>query len=156
MSVIASQPFYVIAVRMMAQFVGRETQYPDILGSAVHIFTEQGLVGLYQGLVPRLTGELMYIIVSSTLIFTVNTLLTKDAILRLLFAGGSHYVASNVTCLFRVISTCMAVTGSGLKAARRPHMPHFEDWADCWNQLSQKNRPRFKTFKKSTALPMVN
>ena len=125
MSVIASQPFYVIAVRMMAQFVGRETQYPDILGSAVHIFTEQGLVGLYQGLVPRLTGELMYIIVSSTLIFTVNTLLTKDAILRLLFAGGSHYVPRKchvpVSCNLN-LHGCHRLWTQG----RRRHLAHVD------------------------------
>ena len=114
-SVIATQPFYVIAVRMMAQFVGRETKYSDIFDSAMHIFIEQGLAGFYQGLVPRLTGELLFVIVSSTLIFTVNTLVTKDETLRLLLACGTRYVAASVTCLFRVLSTCMAVTGSGLK-----------------------------------------
>lgn len=44
-SAIASQPFYVIAVRTMGQFVGRETSYKSLFQSIAYIFENEGITG---------------------------------------------------------------------------------------------------------------
>lgn len=49
-STIASQPFYVIAVRTMGQFVGRETSYKTIVQSITHIYENEGISGRSSGL----------------------------------------------------------------------------------------------------------
>ena len=44
-SAVASQPFYVVAVRTMGQFVGRETSYKTLLQSIKHIYQNEGIPG---------------------------------------------------------------------------------------------------------------
>lgn len=42
---VISSPFHVISIRMMAQFVGRETKYTSIFGSIVQIYKDEGILG---------------------------------------------------------------------------------------------------------------
>lgn len=42
---VISSPFHVISIRMMAQFVGRETKYSSIFGSIVQIYKDEGILG---------------------------------------------------------------------------------------------------------------
>lgn len=44
-SAIIYSPFHVISIRMMAQFVGRETKYDSIFGSIIQIWKEEGILG---------------------------------------------------------------------------------------------------------------
>lgn len=44
-SAIIYSPFHVISVRMMAQFVGKETKYDSIFGSVVQIWKDEGIFG---------------------------------------------------------------------------------------------------------------
>ena len=43
--VLATQPFTVLAVRSMAQFVGKEDKYRGILGSISEVLNENGILG---------------------------------------------------------------------------------------------------------------
>lgn len=45
-SAVASHPFYVIAVRSMGQFVGRETSYKSVLQSIGFIYENEGVAGM--------------------------------------------------------------------------------------------------------------
>jgi mitochondrial carrier len=45
---VISSPFHVISIRMMAQFVGRETKYSSIFGSIVQIYKDEGVLGKCQ------------------------------------------------------------------------------------------------------------
>lgn len=58
--------FRVISMRMMAQFIGRENKYKSVLGSILQIYKDEGFLGFFVGLGPRLTFDLTCIIVAST------------------------------------------------------------------------------------------
>lgn len=50
------------------------------------------------------------------------------------------FIATAVTYPFQVVSNCIAITGSGLKAGSPPHMPIYNSWIDCWTDLSRQNQ----------------
>ena len=43
--VLVTQPFTVVAVRTMAQFVGKEDKYTGVFGGITEILNENGIVG---------------------------------------------------------------------------------------------------------------
>lgn len=69
---IISSPFHVISIRMMAQFVGRETKYTSILGSIVQIYKDEGILGFFSGVIPRLLFDVTCVIVASTATYLVG------------------------------------------------------------------------------------
>ncbi|XP_065582995.1 mitochondrial carrier homolog 2-like isoform X2 [Artemia franciscana] len=71
-SVIASQPFMVVATRMCGQFVGREKLYKGILPSVREIFSREGIQGFFAGMTPRLIGEVLALVISGSAAFAVN------------------------------------------------------------------------------------
>lgn len=70
-TVIAS-PFHVISLRMMAQFIGRETKYTSIFGSVVQIYKDEGILGFFSGLIPRLLCEVTCVVVASTASYMIG------------------------------------------------------------------------------------
>lgn len=69
---VISSPFHVISIRMMAQFIGRETKYDSILGSIVQIYKDEGILGFFSGLIPRLLFDVTCVIVASTATYLVG------------------------------------------------------------------------------------
>ncbi|XP_067002548.1 mitochondrial carrier homolog 2 [Anabrus simplex] len=139
-AIITSQPFTVIAVRMMAQFVGGETKYSGIFGSIRTIYQENGIGGFFSGVIPRILGDITSLAISTTLTFAINHYLVDDRDIRTYVSASMNFVASAVTYPFQLVSTCMAVTNSGLVAGKPPHMPIYSSWTDCWSHLSRTNQ----------------
>lgn len=139
-AIIASQPFTVIAVRMMAQFVGGENKYSGILCSIKEVYNENGLFGFFSGVVPRILGEVASLIIASSLTFVINAYLVDDHDLRTYTSASMTFIAGAITYPFQVVSNCMAVTNSGLTAGRPPQMPLYISWTDCWSNLSHMNQ----------------
>lgn len=69
---VISSPFHVISVRMMAQFVGRETKYDSLFGSITQIFKDEGILGFFSGLIPRLLFDVTCVVVASTATYMVG------------------------------------------------------------------------------------
>lgn len=69
---IISSPFHVISIRMMAQFIGRETKYTTILGSIVQIYKDEGISGFFSGLIPRLLFDVTCVVIASTATYLVG------------------------------------------------------------------------------------
>lgn len=67
---------------MMAQFIGRETKYNSVLGSLIDVYREEGLSGLWSGLLPRIYGEILRIWVAATIAFMINTYVIEDPTVR--------------------------------------------------------------------------
>lgn len=139
-AIVASQPFTVIAVRMMAQFVGGENKYCGIFSSIREIFHENGILGFFSGIVPRILGEITSAIIASTLTFIINSYLVNDKDLKKFTAASMAFIAGTITYPFQVVSNCMAVNNSGLIAGMPPHMPVYTSWIHCWSHLSQTNQ----------------
>lgn len=138
--IIVSHPLDVITLRMMAQFVGRETKYNGLFRSFGEVYRENGLMGYYAGLVPRLIGNAAVIILVSTSTYLINKYLISDSEIKTYTASTMRFIATTVTYPFLVVSHCMAVNNCGLTAGLPPHMPIYNSWMDCWSNLRSYNQ----------------
>ncbi|CAG5081519.1 Similar to MTCH2: Mitochondrial carrier homolog 2 (Pongo abelii) [Cotesia congregata] len=112
--IVACHPLDVIAIRMMAQFVG--------------------------GLVPRLIANVSTIALVSYSTYLINKYLVHDRESMSYVSALMTLLSTTVTYPFLVVYNCMAVTNSGLAAGEPPHMPIYSSWVDCWRHLSMTNQ----------------
>ncbi|XP_046735414.1 mitochondrial carrier homolog 2-like [Diprion similis] len=139
-AIVASHPFDVITLRMIAQFVGGETKYNGLVGSIIQIYRQNGISGYFAGLVPRLIGNIASLILASTATYAINKYIIQDREMRSYTAASMTFVASAITYPFLVVSHCMAVNDSGLAAGYPPQMPIYESWIRCWAHLAANNQ----------------
>ncbi|XP_064629035.1 mitochondrial carrier homolog 2-like isoform X2 [Lineus longissimus] len=135
--VIISQPFHVIMIRSMAQFVGRETVYNGVFSSIGEIWQKEGIVGFFSGLLPRLLCEAVTVWLSSLVCYVVNTYVIEDKDMKSYTNAACGLLVTHLTYPFTLVGNCMAVSGSGLKAGHPPFMPVYSDWYDCWSHLNR-------------------
>lgn len=133
--VVISQPFHVISVRMMAQFVGREKIYSGVWGSIREIWSQEGIFGFFTGFVPRLMCDLGCLIIASSATYLASKYLIREKEGRIYFSSISQFVVSSMFYPYHVVSTCMIVNGSRLKAGNLPNMEPYHDWRDCYAKL---------------------
>jgi len=134
----ASYPLHVVTIRTMAQFVGREIEYSSIWKALVEIYNNDGILGFFKGLFPRLIGDVIYVVISATVIFAFTTqfgdIQGMDRVSTL--TGGM--VANSFAYQYQVVATNMAVNNSGLALGSRPYAKKsYESWYDCWKTLGQ-------------------
>lgn len=166
-------------VREIAQIVGRETKYPNVLSAILRIGDEEGPRGFFAGLIPYLVADYLVIWLSAglrygaerimqeykvrrrTLIKTLASQLqvdepndeaskkaAKDTRFMLNFA--IPFVANSFSYPFSVVSTVLAVSGSGfvflllpasvsylfsLVVSLLPYSPSFVHWQDTYDYL---------------------
>ncbi|KAG0427058.1 hypothetical protein HPB47_025875 [Ixodes persulcatus] len=135
-ALVCAQPFNVVTVRCMAQFVGREEKYAGIFSSIGEIYREEGIMGLFSGLVPRLIGEVLTIWFANTIAFVINAYIVQDKTLQSYISATTMFLSSSVTYPFTLVGTVMAVSGSSLQAGTPPAMPVYPSWTECWRHLS--------------------
>uniref|UniRef100_A0A8D1C2B4 Mitochondrial carrier 2 n=1 Tax=Sus scrofa TaxID=9823 RepID=A0A8D1C2B4_PIG len=68
-----THPFHVITLRSMVQFIGRESKYCGLCDSIVTIYREEGILGFFAGLIPRLLGDIISLWLCNSLAYLVNT-----------------------------------------------------------------------------------
>lgn len=136
--IIVTHPFNVISLRMMAQFIGRESTYTSILGSIVEIYKHEGIFGFFSGVIPKLLCDLACVTLTSTTVFLVNKYLIRDRDTRQYCASFTQFVFSSLLYPLQVVSSCMAISGSGLSAGQPPIMPIYKNWSDCWSDLQAR------------------
>ncbi|XP_050733643.1 mitochondrial carrier homolog 2-like [Eriocheir sinensis] len=136
-AILVSQPFHVIAVRCMAEFVGEEGQYTSVFTAVGIIYKEEGIKGFFCGLIPRLLCDLTALWLGKTLAHIINNYLLEDRDLKQYVSASMNFLASAMTYPLQVVSNCMAVSGSGLTAGSPPNMPIFSGWLDCYSHLRQ-------------------
>ncbi|CAH0547542.1 unnamed protein product [Brassicogethes aeneus] len=139
-AIIVSQPFHVITVRIMAQFVGRESKYVGILGSIREVYQQNGVLGFFSGLIPRLLGDVISLLLASSLTYALNTYLVEEKEMQVYTSATMSFLATAITYPFQVVSNCMSVSNSGLMAGSPNFMPHYGSWVDCWRDLSSRNQ----------------
>ncbi|KAJ8985552.1 hypothetical protein NQ317_019936 [Molorchus minor] len=139
-AIVISQPFHVITVRMMAQFIGRETKYNGIFSSVKEIYQQNGVLGFFGGLIPRLLGDICSLLLASGLTYAINHYFVEERELKVYTSATMTFLATAITYPFQVVSNCMAVTNSGLMAGSPRYMPHYSSWLDCWADLASRNQ----------------
>lgn len=135
--IICSQPFHVIMIRQMAQFVGGEKEYDGLFSSITEIYHNDGISGYFAGIIPRLIGEVFTIWLSNFIAHLVNKYLIESKEMKSYTAAATGLVISHITYPFTLVGNIMAVTGAELVVSKPPKMPIFANWRDCWRNLSE-------------------
>lgn len=138
--VVVSQPLQVITVRAIAEFVGGEQKYAadftgGLLSGVVSTVNENGILGLWSGLIPRLVGELSMVAVASSITFLINTYVLQDNEMNKFTGNFANLISQSLFYPFQVVGNCMVVSRSGLAAGYPPFMPMYINWLDCFSHL---------------------
>ncbi|NXY83840.1 MTCH2 protein, partial [Alcedo cyanopectus] len=161
---LVTHPFHVITLRCMVQFIGRETKYSGTLSSFATIYREEGILGFFAGLIPRLLGDILSLWLCNMLAYLINTYALENGGLggvrggpaqgsELLFVlpqvstmaemksysqAVTGFFASMLTYPFVLVSNLMAVNNCGLSGSLLPYAPTYSSWLDCWRQLHRE------------------
>lgn len=154
-ALVVSYPLQVISLRLVAQHVNNETVYTNVLQGLVRIAREEGVQGLYAGLVPRLLSEAAFITSMGLLTFALAKInIPNENMLGLenepeqkkaaTLSFFRHALASPIALYFffpfRTVHVVMAVNGARrLAVASQPWSPHFESWVDALQYLYYLN-----------------
>ena len=143
--IIASHPFYVMCLRAIVQFVGRETMYDGILPAIREIWCQDGVMGFFSGLIPRMVYETTAFCLSYAVSSLIEFLLaqygdnedkeTGNQLSEVQVQLFSSYVGTWIAYPFQLIAALMAVNNCGLQATQPPAIPVFTGAYDCWSYL---------------------
>jgi carrier protein len=141
--ILVSHPLHVVTVRCMIQFIGREETYGGIFSSLVEIYRNDGILGFFAGIVPRMIGEIITVWATNFLAKMMNRYLVEEKDMKSYTAAACGLVVGHFTYPLTLVTNIMAVNGSGLAGASPPKMPRYENWIDCYSHLvsiGQKKR----------------
>lgn len=138
-SVLVSQPFHVIMLRSMAQFIGKEEIYCGLWSASKEIYNHDGVLGFFAGIIPRLIGEVGLIVFTNVLSTIANRYLVDDnEDLQSWTPIICVQLVKSFTYQFTLTGNIMAINGSGLAAAYKPYMPVYANWIDCKQHLKKQ------------------
>ncbi|VDP91144.1 unnamed protein product [Echinostoma caproni] len=84
--VAVSYPFQVIMIRQMAEFLGSDGSYSNLLLAIPRMIKQEGILSLFNGLIPRLMGEIVTVWLISCFVYVLNQSLSS-------FFGTDHLSA---------------------------------------------------------------
>ncbi|KAJ6641580.1 Mitochondrial carrier like 2 [Pseudolycoriella hygida] len=134
-AVTLAQPFQVITVRMMAEFIGNETTYKTIWSSIKEIWNTEGISGFFSGFVPKMLCEVSIVIIASSVTYIVKRRITRDHEGSDYIGTFTNFAVASFLYPLHVVSTCMKITGTKMIAGQSPHMPLYSNWMQCWRDL---------------------
>jgi len=153
---VVSRPFTVIMVREIAQLIGGENKYTTGFSSLFAIGYEEGPKGFFAGLVSSLIAEGIIIWGGFAVRYALERALQRAELeeattakknddknekhgsikeARTLMNFVVPYFVNSFAYPFQVVSTVMALTGSGLAVSLLPYSPAFDHWADAYDYL---------------------
>ncbi|NXR90703.1 MTCH2 protein, partial [Hypocryptadius cinnamomeus] len=162
-----THPFHVITLRCMVQFIGRETKYSGTLSAFATIYREEGILGFFAGLIPRLLGDILSLWLCNMLAYLINTYALENGVgpapgsgppprfggiqvllllpqvstmteMKSYSQAVTGFFASMLTYPFVLVSNLMAVNNCGLAGGLLPYAPTYSSWLDCWSQLHRE------------------
>ncbi|XP_055776687.1 mitochondrial carrier homolog 2 [Salvelinus fontinalis] len=138
---IVTHPFHVITLRCMVQFIGRETKYSGVFDSIVTVYKNEGVLGFFAGLIPRLLGDVLSLWICNMLAHFINTYAIDDSMshtgeIKNCSQAVTGFLASMLTYPFVLVSNLMAVNDCGLAGGLPPYASIYPTWVDCWSHLS--------------------
>ncbi|KAH8238570.1 hypothetical protein KR032_010172, partial [Drosophila birchii] len=137
-SVALTHPFYVLMVRQVAQFVGRETVYEGLWRSLMNILEADGVAGLYAGVVPLFLGEWAIMAGTNAASHLFHRLVPMNFDQQQYNGVIIQMVVSKLVYPLHVTAACMAATGAPLSACEPPRMPLYNHWIDCLADLQAR------------------
>lgn len=159
-AVVFTQPFHVMGLRCMAQFIGGETRYSswNVFQNSVEIYQTDGLSGFFSGLIPRLLFEASTIVLTNTIAYLIRTYVFHEKDVESLVDLFASLVASGMSYPLSVVSTVSCVTGSRLVAGQPPRMVVYTSWIEAFKHLYENNelkRGSSSFFRIYTAKPSI-
>ncbi|EZA60416.1 Mitochondrial carrier-like protein [Ooceraea biroi] len=153
-AIVMSHPLEVVSLRMMAQFVGRETKYSGVFSSILEIYKENGILGYYAGLIPRLIGSAAVIVLAGISTYAINTYIIQEPAMKTYTASTmkrhTHIICTILHIIFKNYPLVFygrkfniftdIVRNHRLVAGLPPHMPIYKNWMHCWSHLSSHNQ----------------
>ncbi|CAD7680165.1 unnamed protein product [Nyctereutes procyonoides] len=138
-----THPFHVITLRSMAQFIGRESRYRGLYDSIVTIYREEGILGCFAGLIPRLLGDIVSLWLCNSLAYLINTYALDSRVstiseMKRYSQAVTGFFVSMLTHPFVLVSNLMAVNNCGLAGGSPPYSPIYTSWTDCWCMLQKE------------------
>uniref|UniRef100_A0AAQ4PYN7 Mitochondrial carrier 1 n=1 Tax=Gasterosteus aculeatus aculeatus TaxID=481459 RepID=A0AAQ4PYN7_GASAC len=120
-----------------------QTSLSKVVKEVRTIFKEEGLAGIYVGLVPHVAGEVLFLWCCNLLAHIINTYAVDESFsqasaIRSYTKFVMGIAVSVLTYPFMLVADLMAVNNCGLAAGLPPHSPIFKSWRHCWNHLSNK------------------
>ncbi|XP_059368906.1 mitochondrial carrier homolog 2-like [Carassius carassius] len=140
---IVTHPFHVITLRCMVQFIGREAKYSGVFDSILTIYREDGILGFFAGLIPRLLGDVLSLWICNMLAHFINTYAIDDSTshtgeIKNCSQAVTGFFASMLTYPFVLVSNLMAVNNCGLAGGLPPYAAIYPNWLHCWGHLSRE------------------
>ncbi|XP_052457609.1 mitochondrial carrier homolog 2-like [Carassius gibelio] len=140
---IVTHPFHVITLRCMVQFIGREAKYSGVFDSILTIYREDGILGFFAGLIPRLLGDVLSLWICNMLAHFINTYAIDDSTshtgeIKNCSQAVTGFFASMLTYPFVLVSNLMAVNNCGLAGGLPPYAAVYPNWLHCWGHLSRE------------------
>ncbi|XP_035916857.1 mitochondrial carrier homolog 2 [Anopheles stephensi] len=133
--VVISHPFHVVSIRMMAQFIGREHIYDGLFSSIKEIWVHEGIRGFFSGLIPRLWMDFWCMTITTGITYLFAKYVGANKTMCGHVNTIAHFSVTSMLYPYHVVSTCMAVQGSRLKAGNPPMMDHYINWRHCHARL---------------------
>uniref|UniRef100_A0A0N5A6I2 Uncharacterized protein n=1 Tax=Parastrongyloides trichosuri TaxID=131310 RepID=A0A0N5A6I2_PARTI len=149
-AMIISRPLAVLFVRNVAQIIGGENKYTNLIGDIFKIGREEGLRGLFAGLAVSIVGTSLIVTVQHVVSFTIErgllTLpptegetederITKIKKTYSLISNIIPFISNSFSYPYMLISSIMAVTGSQLACSVMPYTPVFNHYEDYYGYL---------------------
>ncbi|EPB75351.1 hypothetical protein ANCCEY_05565 [Ancylostoma ceylanicum] len=149
-TVTVARPLTVVMVRQIAQLIGHESKYGGVFSSVRVIGLEEGPGGLFSGLVPQICGEIVIVFGTAALIYAAERAIVHAGLyekkdeksvkevedLRKFTNLAIPFVVNSFGYPYQVVSTVMAVAGSGLAVSFLPYAPSFVNWHSAWDYLT--------------------
>ncbi|KAI6180623.1 hypothetical protein M3Y98_00740800 [Aphelenchoides besseyi] len=143
-----TQPFFVLMVREIAQHIGGESKYQNVVLGILRVGAEEGPAGLFSGLIPNLVANYIRVFGIASLTFGINRALlhfqkeAKDDDQKKAMKDMRKYTPYVVPFVvnawaypFEVVTTLLAVTGSHLAVSMLPYAPLFNHWDEAYGYL---------------------
>lgn len=111
--------------------------------SIVTVYREEGILGFFAGLIPRLLGDVLSLWICNLLAHLINTYAIDDSMshtgeIKNCSQAVTGFFASMLTYPFVLVSNLMAVNNCGLAGGLPPYASVYPTWLDCWKHLSRE------------------
>lgn len=167
-AVVVSRPFLVLFVRQVAQIIGHENKYTNVIRDMYTIGNEEGLKGFFSGLTAAIVatsttvalGHLCSFILERSLLKlprqdneTEEENISKVKRTRSIAGNLIPLLCNSWSYQYHLISSIMAVSGSQLACSLLPYSPqynHYEDFIDYLKpngSITRGNKLFFRQYK---------
>ncbi|XP_010219679.1 PREDICTED: mitochondrial carrier homolog 2 [Tinamus guttatus] len=113
------------------------------LSAFTTIYREEGVLGFFAGLIPRLLGDILSLWLCNMLAYLINTYALDNGVstmaeMKSYSQAVTGFFASMLTYPFVLVSNLMAINNCGLAGCLLPYAPTYSSWLDCWSQLHKE------------------